>query len=105
VKTDFAYFDMDNPRGPLLQKLLRNEPLTEGEHKFSDSIIFEEEIFPTIIAETNAPEEFELCFQEFKKITVRDELVKIQQELRKNQKNSKLLEKFQKLSLELVQLS
>ncbi len=104
-QADVTYFEVDNPSGLLLAKLLSAQPLTEDERKFSDSIVFEEEIFPTITAETNVKEEFELCFQEFKKMAVREELIKIQQELRKDQKNSEFLQKFQKLSQELVQLS
>jgi DNA primase len=104
-KADFTYLRMSDSRGPLLGKLLRNEPLTEEEGKVSNSIAFEEEIFPTMTAETDAKEEFELCFQEYKKIALREELKKIQQELRNDQKNAELLKKFQKLSGELVQLS
>lgn len=85
-------------------KLKHRKPFTPEEGAALEAILFQEEIFPSLAAETVHADEFRLCLQTLKQRALRDQLFRLQRELKSDQKNDELLKKFQAVSMRLAKL-
>jgi len=103
-KKDLSLFQTHSIPASAVLKLRTKQQLTPGEKEFVDAILFQEEIFPTLNDETTVQGEFQLCLQTLTEITLREQLLKLQQELKHDKKDEALLEEFQKVSMKLARL-
>lgn len=106
-KRELAFFDIGNPYASILanmKKDSRNFTPTNDEKSILDEIQFQEEIFPSFEDDIDPKEEFALCLKSLKELSLRERLIKLQQEMKKDKREKKHLEEFQKLSIELAKL-
>jgi len=112
-KKDLKLFDQKFFAASILLKLQgeKGETISESdfytnlpseEKEYLSSLLFQEEIFPTFSEDAELIAEFDACLSSLKRTALQEELRALQHEMKQNKGNSKILEKFNKISIELA---
>jgi len=103
-KKDIALFDANIPAASTILKLRKKTPLTPEESEVLESVAFQEEIFPTRDTNISAEDEFQLCLNSLRTVTLRETLLAMQQKMKHGKKDMPTVEEFQRVSMELAKI-
>lgn len=81
-----------------------SEEFTGEERAYLDELSFQEEIFPSFSDDVDIKEEVGLCLKTLKRLGLQEELRKLAKDMKSGNMDDKLLQRFQKTSMELVKL-
>lgn len=110
TKKHISFFAKEHTLASLCLKLFslhaegrdKKAALSIAEQDLLNNILFQNEIFPLFDDSIEAEEEFKICLMNLKQIELKEKLVNLQLNLRRNPQDTKLLEEFQKTSIELA---
>ena len=103
-KKDIALFDVNIPAASAILKLRKKTPLTPEESELLEAIAFQEEIFPTRDTNISATDEFHLCLNSLRKVTLRETLLSMQHKMKQGKEDMPTVEEFQRVSMELAKI-
>ncbi|MBI1888449.1 MAG: DNA primase [Candidatus Spechtbacteria bacterium] len=103
-KKDTEFFDEKSALASACVKLKKGQELLPAEKELLEGILFEDEVFPQVMLGMNVLEEFRLCLETLRELTLKSELQEIQQKLKQDQTNEELLKKFHAVSIKLAKL-
>lgn len=89
-----GFFDEKSALASACLKLKDAQPLLSVEKELLEGLLFEDEVFPQVTLDMNVAEEFRLCLETLRELTLKNELQEIQQKLKQDQANEELLKKF-----------
>ncbi len=101
-KRDLILFDKNSIPASIISRKLRN--LSKEEKDFVSEITFQDEVFPQFTSVDDFQGEFNICLESLKRIHLKEKLIQLQREMKSQKDNKALLEKFQKISIELAKL-
>jgi len=101
-KKDLSLFDKNFIPASIILK--ESKKLTQDEQDLLNEIQFHDEIFPEFSGDIDFKQEFDLCLASLKRISLKERLLKLQQEMKSSAPDETLLKKFQKVSIELAKL-